>query len=64
MHPFSTSWNHQKTLRFSNVLRGYRKGALETNGLLTPLKILRGNMDCKISEKKKLLLQGIKIGTS
>ena len=33
MHPFSTPWKHQKTLRFSNVFRGYRKGALETNEL-------------------------------
>ena len=33
VHPFSTLWKHQKTLRFSDVFRGYRKGALGTNGL-------------------------------
>ena len=32
-HPLSTPWKHQKTLRFSDVFRGYRKGALGTNGL-------------------------------
>ena len=31
MHPF---WKHQKTLQLSNVLRGYRKGALRRNGLI------------------------------
>ena len=35
MHPLSTPWKHQKTLRFSNVCRGWRKGALGTNGLNT-----------------------------
>ena len=33
MHPFSTAWKHQKTLRFSDVFRGQRKSALGTNGL-------------------------------
>ena len=33
MHPFSTPWKHQKTLRFSDVFRRQRKGALGTNGL-------------------------------
>ena len=33
MHPFSTPWKHQKTVRFSDVFRGQRKGALGTNGL-------------------------------
>ena len=28
MHPFSTPWKHQKTLWFSDVLRGWGKGAL------------------------------------
>ena len=32
MHPFSTPWQHQKNVRFS-VFRGWRKGALGTNGL-------------------------------
>ena len=31
-HPFSTSRKHQRTLRFSDVFREQRKGALETNG--------------------------------
>ena len=33
MHLFSTPWKHQKTLRFSDFFRGWRKGALGTNGL-------------------------------
>ena len=33
MHPFSTPWKHQKTLRFSDAFMGWRKGALGTNGL-------------------------------
>ena len=33
MHPFSTPWKHQKTSRFFNVFREWRKGSLETNGL-------------------------------
>ena len=33
MHPFFTPWKHQKTLQFSNVFTGERKGALGTNGL-------------------------------
>ena len=34
MHPFSTPWKHQKTLRFSDIFRGQKKGALGTNGLM------------------------------
>ena len=34
MHPFSTPWKHQKTLRFSDVFRGWRKDALGTNRLI------------------------------
>ena len=33
LHTFSTSWKHQKTLRFSDVFRELRKGELGTNGL-------------------------------
>ena len=33
MNPFSTSWKHQKTVRFSDVFRGQRKGALGANAL-------------------------------
>ena len=33
MHPFSTPWKHQKTVRFFDVFRRERKGALGTNGL-------------------------------
>ena len=33
MYPFSTPWKHPKTVRFSDIFRGYRKGALGTNGL-------------------------------
>ena len=34
MHPFSTPWKHQKTVRFSDIFRGWKKGALKTNGLI------------------------------
>ena len=33
MHPFSTPWKHQKTLRFADVFSGLRKVSLGTNGL-------------------------------
>ena len=33
MHPFSTPLKHRKTVRFSDVSKGKRKGALGTNGL-------------------------------
>ena len=33
MHPSSTPWIHEKTLRFSDVFRGVEKGCIETNGL-------------------------------
>ena len=33
MHPFSIPWKHQKTVRFSKVLKRRKKGALATNGL-------------------------------
>ena len=36
IHPFSTPWKHQETVRFSYVVRGKRKGALGTNGLSAP----------------------------
>ena len=40
MHTFSTPLKHQKTLRFSDFFRGYRKGALGTNELM---KVYRTN---------------------
>ena len=33
MHPFCTSWKHQKNLQFSDVLKEKRKGVLGTNRL-------------------------------
>ena len=39
MHPFSTPWKNQKTLRFFDVFRGRRKGALGMNGLTHFLSI-------------------------
>ena len=38
MHLFSTTWKHQKFLRFSDVFRGQRKSALGTNGLTRLLR--------------------------
>ena len=42
MHPFPgvDPWKHQKTLRFPDVFRGQRKGALGTNGLKTKNHLL------------------------
>ena len=39
MHPFSTPWKRQKNLRFSDVFRGQRKGALGTNAIKCGSKI-------------------------
>ena len=33
MHPFSTPWKHEKTVRLSGFSRGWKKGALRSNGL-------------------------------
>ena len=49
MHLFSTSRKHQKTVRFSNVFRGYREGALRTNGNKV-LDFLTGNCRVKLSK--------------
>ena len=40
MYPLSTAWKHQKTLRFSDVFRGYRKEALGTNSLRKNIFVL------------------------
>ena len=37
MYPFSNSWKYKKTVRFCNVLREQRKGALGTNGLISDI---------------------------
>ena len=34
VHPFSIPRKHQKTLRFSDIFGGKRKGALGTNGII------------------------------
>ena len=34
MYPFSTPWKHKKTVKYSDVFKGLRKGALGTNGLI------------------------------
>ena len=44
MHLFSVSLKHQKTLRFSDVFREQRKGALETNGLNMLDKVLNTSL--------------------
>ena len=43
MHPFSTAWKHQKTLQFSHVFRGKRKGYIGNKWVkqLLVLKILQ-----------------------
>ena len=37
IHPFSTPWKHQKSLRFSDVFRSQRMAVLGTNGLTSHL---------------------------
>ena len=39
MYHYSTPWKHQKTVRFSDLLREQRKGALGTNELKQCLKM-------------------------
>ena len=34
MHPFSIPWKQQKTVRFSDVFRGWIKGVFGRNGLI------------------------------
>ena len=43
MHPISTLWNHQKALRFSDVFREQRKGALWINLFKSKSAIGYGN---------------------
>ena len=47
-HPFSTPWKHQKTVRFSNVFRGYKKGALGTNVLKTHYLLLMWSASLRV----------------
>ena len=49
-HPFSTPWKDQKTLRFSDVLKGQRKGTLGTIGLRQILSQMFSCELCKIFE--------------
>ena len=58
MHPFSTPWKRQKTVRFSNVFKEYRKGASGTNVLnskisfifdiSTNLSVTASTLECQI----------------
>ena len=36
MHSFSTPWNYQKTVRFSDVLQGVKKGYIESKWVNRP----------------------------
>ena len=40
MHPFSTSWKHQKIVRLSDVFREERKVAMWMNGLICLIMLL------------------------
>ena len=40
MHPFSSPWKHQKTVKFSDVFRGKRKGALGMNEFIDRKSLL------------------------
>ena len=51
MHLFSNPWKHQKILRFSDVFRGQRKGALGTKGLMN-FWLLTDQTDIEIFLKK------------
>ena len=54
MHPFSTSWKHQKNLRFSDVFRGKRKGALGTNGLIRSLSGIFKNVFVVLRRQRRI----------
>ena len=56
--PFLYPWKHRKTWRFSDVFRGYRKGALGTNELnydLTAIKnwVFQRNMSFNLGSCKQ-----------
>ena len=53
MHPFSNPWKHLKTVRFSDVFRRQRKGALGTNRLIANLYLLKSDVDSEFSQTKK-----------
>ena len=59
MHPFSKPLKHQKTVKFFDVFRGQRKGALGTNGL-TKVPGLQSS-GCNATKKKPLrkFLKGV-----
>ena len=42
--PASTPRRHQKTVRFSDVFRGYRKGALGTNLIKRSKTVIKGDL--------------------
>ena len=50
MNPFPTPWKHQKAVRFSDAFKGYGKGALATNGLITM-------KNYKNTPRKRLMIQ-------
>ena len=57
MHPFSTPWKQQKTVRFSDIFRGQRKGALGANGLRYLSRAACNNQTWKLKmffEREKL----------
>ena len=68
MHPFSTSWKYQKTVRFSDVFRWYRKGALVTNGLTKTVKyqnmVKNGSLDLFNSTHFRSMIPTIPLKTS
>ena len=43
MHPFSTHWKLQKSIRFSEVFKGLRKSALATNDLMSATSFYSSN---------------------
>ena len=57
-HPFSIGWKYPKTVRFSDVFRGWRKGAVEKNGLIK-LYILTLDLikKTKLNLRKQVTLQ-------
>ena len=59
MHPFSTSWKHQKTVMFSNLFRGWRKGALGKNGLILLLLKHGENKNSKTISNTKTKLNNL-----
>ena len=51
---FYTPWKHQKTFRFSDIFKEYRKATLDCNGLSKILSQSRSTINLSLSEPERL----------